>query len=56
MNYISIQNIDSPDNWVKQALKIKRKASEEKNWKKQDLRDAVFNPSLRTRLSTQKAA
>jgi hypothetical protein len=34
---------------VKQALKIKRKASEEKkNWKKQDLRDAVFNPSLRT--------
>jgi hypothetical protein len=35
MNYISIQNIDSPDNWVKQALKIKRKASEEqKNWEK----------------------
>jgi ornithine carbamoyltransferase len=55
MNYISIQNIDSPDNWVKQAKKNKERPLKNKT-KKQDLRDAVFNPSLRTRLSTQKAA
>jgi hypothetical protein len=27
MNYISVQNIDSLSHWVKQALKIKKKAT-----------------------------
>jgi hypothetical protein len=38
MNYISIQNIDSPDSWVKQALKNKKSLKKIKARKKQDLR------------------
>ncbi|MBQ4820996.1 N-acetylornithine carbamoyltransferase [Aquimarina sp. MMG016] len=56
-NYFSIKDIDSLDNWVKEAIELK----------KNPLRDVslgtnktigmlFFNPSLRTRLSTQKAA
>jgi N-succinyl-L-ornithine transcarbamylase len=57
MNYISIQNIDSLDNWVKQALKIKeRPLKNKKLGKNKTLGMLFFNPSLRTRLSTQKAA
>jgi N-succinyl-L-ornithine transcarbamylase len=57
MNYISIQNIDSLDNWVKQALIIKRKPLKNKKLgKNKTLGMLFFNPSLRTRLSTQKAA
>jgi N-succinyl-L-ornithine transcarbamylase len=57
MNYISIQNIDSLDTWVKQALKIKKKPLKNKKLgKNKTLGMLFFNPSLRTRLSSQKAA
>ncbi|SDH86181.1 N-succinyl-L-ornithine transcarbamylase [Flavobacterium omnivorum] len=57
MNYISIQNIDSLDKWVKQALKIKKKPLKNKKLgKNKTLGMLFFNSSLRTRLSTQKAA
>ena len=57
MNYISIQNIDSLNKWVKQALKIKKKPLKNKKLgKNKTLGMLFFNSSLRTRLSTQKAA
>ncbi|MBK0368584.1 N-acetylornithine carbamoyltransferase [Flavobacterium agrisoli] len=57
MNYISIQNIDSLDKWVKSALKIKKNPLKNKKLgKDKTLGMLFFNPSLRTRLSTQKAA
>ena len=57
MNYTSIQNIDSLDKWVKQALKIKKKPLKNKKLgKNKTLVMLFFNSSLRTRLSTQKAA
>ena len=57
MNYISIQNIDSLEKWVKQALKIKKKPLKNKKLgKNKTLGMLFFNSSLRTRLSTQKAA
>ena len=57
MNYISIKNIDSINKWVKQALKIKKKPLKNKKLgKNKTLGMLFFNSSLRTRLSTQKAA
>lgn len=57
MNYISIQNIDSLEKWVKSALKIKSNPLKNKKLgKDKTLGMLFFNPSLRTRLSTQKAA
>ena len=57
MNYISIQNIDSLSDWVQEALKIKKKPLKNKKLgKHKTLGMLFFNPSLRTRLSTQKAA
>ena len=57
MNYISIQNIDSLEKWVKSALKIKSNPLKNKKLgKNKTLGMLFFNPSLRTRLSTQKAA
>jgi len=57
MNFISIQNIDSLDKWVKQALKIKKNPLKKKKLgKNKTLGMLFFNSSLRTRLSTQKAA
>lgn len=57
MNYISIENIDSLQKWVKQALKIKKNPLKNKKLgKNKTLGMLFFNPSLRTRLSTQKAA
>lgn len=57
MNFTSIQNIDSLDKWVKQALKIKKKPlKNNKLGKNKTLVMLFFNSSLRTRLSTQKAA
>ncbi|WP_348797091.1 N-acetylornithine carbamoyltransferase [Flavobacterium adhaerens] len=57
MNFISIQNIESLDKWVKQALKIKKNPLKNKKLgKNKTLVMLFFNPSLRTRLSTQKAA
>lgn len=57
MNYTTIQNIDSLSKWVKQALKIKKKPLKNKKLgKDKTLGMLFFNSSLRTRLSTQKAA
>jgi N-succinyl-L-ornithine transcarbamylase len=57
MNFTSIQDIDSLQKWVKQALKIKRNPLKNKKLgKNKTLGMLFFNPSLRTRLSTQKAA
>jgi N-succinyl-L-ornithine transcarbamylase len=57
MNYISIKDIDSLSEWVAEALKIKKKPRQHKKLgKNKTLGMLFFNPSLRTRLSTQKAA
>lgn len=57
MNYISIQEISSLSKWVKSAIKIKKNPLKNKNLgKNKTLGMLFFNPSLRTRLSTQKAA
>ncbi|MCW2119659.1 N-acetylornithine carbamoyltransferase [Flavobacterium sp. 7A] len=57
MNYISVQNIDNLSDWVKDALKIKKNPLKNKKLgKHKTLGMLFFNPSLRTRLSTQKAA
>jgi N-succinyl-L-ornithine transcarbamylase len=57
MNYISIKDIDSLSEWVAEALKIKKKPLKHKKLgKNKTLGMLFFNPSLRTRLSTQKAA
>ena len=57
MNYTSIQDIDSLSKWVKSAIKIKGNPLKNKKLgKNKTLGMLFFNPSLRTRLSTQKAA
>lgn len=57
MNYTSIKDIDSLSKWVKSAIKIKSKPLKNKKiGKNKTLGMLFFNPSLRTRLSTQKAA
>ena len=57
MNYTSIKEIDSLKKWVKQALKIKKDPLKNRRLSKdKTLVMLFFNPSLRTRLSTQKAA
>ena len=57
MNYTSIKEIDSLKKWVKQALKIKKDPlKNQRLGKDKTLVMLFFNPSLRTRLSTQKAA
>lgn len=57
MNFTSIQNIDSLSEWVNQAIKIKKKPLRNKKLgQNKTLGMLFFNPSLRTRLSTQKAA
>ncbi|TDD97470.1 N-acetylornithine carbamoyltransferase [Flavobacterium cellulosilyticum] len=57
MNYISIKNIDNLSQWVQDALKIKKNPLKNKKLgKNKTLGMLFFNPSLRTRLSTQKAA
>lgn len=57
MNYTSIKEIDSLQKWVKQALKIKENPLKNKKLgKNKTLVMLFFNSSLRTRLSTQKAA
>ncbi|MBQ0908846.1 N-acetylornithine carbamoyltransferase [Flavobacterium sp. F-328] len=57
MNYTSIKDIDNLDQWVQQAIKIKKKPLKNKKLgKNKTLVMLFFNPSLRTRLSTQKAA
>jgi len=57
MNYISIKNIDNLSQWVQDAIKIKKNPLKNKKLgKNKTLGMLFFNPSLRTRLSTQKAA
>jgi N-succinyl-L-ornithine transcarbamylase len=57
MNYTSIKDIDSLSKWVKAAIKIKSNPLKNKKLgKNKTLGMLFFNPSLRTRLSTQKAA
>ena len=56
-NYFSIQDIDSLDHWVKEAIELKKDPLANQNLgKNKTLGLLFFNPSLRTRLSTQKAA
>jgi N-succinyl-L-ornithine transcarbamylase len=57
MNFISLKDIDSISKWVSEALEIKKKPLKNKKLgKDKTLGLLFFNPSLRTRLSTQKAA
>jgi N-succinyl-L-ornithine transcarbamylase len=57
MNFISLNDIDSLQKWVSEALEIKKNPLKNKKLgKNKTLGMLFFNPSLRTRLSTQKAA
>jgi N-succinyl-L-ornithine transcarbamylase len=56
MNFISLNDIDSLKKWVSEALEIKVNPLKNKIGKNKTLGMLFFNPSLRTRLSTQKAA
>ncbi len=56
-NYFSIQDIDSLDKWIDEAIEIKKAPLSDKALGvNKTLGLLFFNPSLRTRLSTQKAA
>jgi N-succinyl-L-ornithine transcarbamylase len=56
-HYLSVNDIDSVNEWVKDALILKKKPSAFKKLGKQKTIGLLFfNNSLRTRLSTQKAA
>ena len=57
MNFTSLKDIDSLSIWVSEALEIKKKPLKNKKLgENKTLGMLFFNPSLRTRLSTQKAA
>ena len=57
MKFISLNDIDSLKKWVSEALEIKfNPLKNKKLGKNKTLGMLFFNPSLRTRLSTQKAA
>lgn len=57
MNYLSINDIDSLSAWVREAIQLKENPFAHQNLgKNKTLGMLFFNPSLRTRLSTQKAA
>ncbi|UZO79912.1 N-acetylornithine carbamoyltransferase [Aquimarina sp. ERC-38] len=56
-NYTSVQDIDSVATWVEEAIQLKKNPLVDKDLGKDKTIGLVFfNPSLRTRLSTQKAA
>ena len=57
MNYLSVKDINSLEDWVNDAMELKRDplGSKELGLDK-TIGLLFFNPSLRTRLSTQKAA
>ena len=56
-NYLSINDIDSLSNWVKQGIELKKHPREFKELgRNKTIGMLFFNNSLRTRLSTQKAA
>ena len=57
MNYTNIQEIDSLQEWITEAIAIKKNPFQNKTLgENKTLGMLFFNPSLRTRLSTQKAA
>ena len=57
MDFLSIEDIDSLDSWVGEARKIKEAPLHDRELgRNKTLGLLFFNPSLRTRLSTQKAA
>lgn len=57
MNFITLKDIDSLSKWVSEALEIKKNPLKNKKLgQDKTLGLLFFNPSLRTRLSTQKAA
>lgn len=57
MNYTSVKDIDSIDEWVKEAIILKKAPLKDKHiGADKTIGLLFFNPSLRTRLSTQKAA
>ncbi|WP_298311519.1 N-acetylornithine carbamoyltransferase [uncultured Aquimarina sp.] len=56
-NYFSIKDIDSLNNWVNEAIEMKQNPLSNKTLgEDKTIGLLFFNPSLRTRLSTQKAA
>ncbi|WP_299246514.1 N-acetylornithine carbamoyltransferase [uncultured Aquimarina sp.] len=56
-NYFSIKDIDSLDSWVNEAMEMKKNPLSDKTLGiDKTIGLLFFNPSLRTRLSTQKAA
>ncbi len=56
-NYFSIQDIDSLKDWVEEAIEMKKNPLSDKTLGvDKTIGLLFFNPSLRTRLSTQKAA
>ncbi|MDO6491810.1 MULTISPECIES: acetylornithine carbamoyltransferase [unclassified Cellulophaga] len=56
-NYVSITDIDSLPNWVDEAIELKKNPKKHKNLgEDKTIVLLFFNNSLRTRLSTQKAA
>ncbi|WP_299256459.1 N-acetylornithine carbamoyltransferase [uncultured Aquimarina sp.] len=56
-NYFSIKDIDSLDTWVNEAIEMKQNPLSNKTLgTDKTIGLLFFNPSLRTRLSTQKAA
>lgn len=57
MNYLSVKDIDSISEWVSEARNLKEKPLSHRDLgKDKTIGLLFFNPSLRTRLSTQKAA
>ena len=57
MNYLSIKNIDNLPDWVNEALALKKHPLKNQDLgKNKTIGLLFFNNSLRTRLSTQKAA
>ena len=57
MNYLSVKDIDSISEWVSEAISLKDNPLAYKDLgKDKTIGLLFFNPSLRTRLSTQKAA
>lgn len=57
MNYLSVKDIDSVEKWVEEARTLKAEPFKDKGLgENKTIGLLFFNPSLRTRLSTQKAA
>lgn len=57
MNYLTLNDIDQLDTWVNEAIQLKKNPfTHQTLGKNKALGMLFFNPSLRTRLSTQKAA